>query len=236
MILPLEEPNVENPASLITVIIPTLNEDKNIEDIIRKLRDLHYSRILVIDGNSHDQTVEIAKNLGVNVLLQNGKGKGDALRQAFSYAQLGDWVIMMDADGSMSPEEIPYFLSHLRNGSDVVKGSRFMNGGFSEDMTLFRRIGNKAFVSLVNGLFAAGYTDLCYGYAAFKKDAINTLLPDLKSRNFEIETEIFVKAKKKGLRITEVPSVEHKRKHGKSNLNGFIDGFKILRAIFQEAF
>jgi glycosyltransferase involved in cell wall biosynthesis len=221
----------------VTVIIPTLNEGKSNSGIINKLQSLGYSKILIIDGKSNDQTVEIAKDMGADVLIQDGIGKGDALRQALSYDDLGDLVIIMDADGSMDPAEIPAFLSPLENGqADITKGSRFLGTGFSEDMTLLRRFGNGVFVFLVNNFFSAKYTDLCYGYAAFKKDAIRKLLPSLKSDKFEIETEIFVKAKKMGLQIAEVPSVEYRRLHGKSNLNTFRDGFKILSLIFREAF
>ncbi len=221
----------------VTVIIPTLNEGRNIEGILNKLRDLGYSRILIIDGKSNDQTVEIAKDMGANVIIQDGIGKGDALRQALSYNELGDLIIIMDADGSMDPNEIPAFLSPLEAGvADITKGSRFLGGGFSEDMTLLRRFGNGVFVFLVNNFFSTKYTDLCYGYAAFKKEAIQKLLPSLKSNKFEIETEIFVKARKIGLAIAEVPSIEYKRMHGKSNLNTFRDGFKILSLILREAF
>jgi glycosyltransferase involved in cell wall biosynthesis len=225
----------ENKHAGITVIIPTLNEEKSIADLIRELYGGGFSNILVIDGNSTDCTAEVAMELGVNVIYQNGKGKGDALRQAFSYKELSDWVVMIDADGSMNPHEILSFLEHLGNGTDVVKGSRFLPEGFSKDMTLFRKIGNKFFLFLVNLLWNANYTDLCYGYAAFKKDSLDKIYPLLKSKNFEIETEIFIKAKKLGLRVKEVPSGELRRRFGKSNLDGFGDGFKILKTIVHEA-
>ena len=194
---------------------------------------LGFPEILVIDGNSHDETVEVAKALGARVISQNGRGKGAALRQAFDNEGLGDLVIMMDADGSMNPCELSAYMKSLRNGADVVKGSRFMPGGGSEDMTLLRRIGNSFFVSLFNSLFGADFTDLCYGYAGFKRKALNELRPFLESSGFEIETEILVKAKKLGLRIAEVPSVELRRKNGKSNLNAVRDGFKILKEILK---
>jgi glycosyltransferase involved in cell wall biosynthesis len=222
-------------SSQITVIIPTLNEEKSIADLIKELYRGGFSNILVIDGNSTDCTARIARELGVNVIFQNGKGKGDALRQAFSYEELSDWVVMLDADGSMNPQEILSFLEPLGNGTDVVKGSRFLPEGFSEDMTLFRKIGNKFFLFLVNFLWGAGYTDLCYGYAAFKKDALKKICPHLKSKNFEIETEIFIKAKKLGLEVKEAPSIELRRRFGKSNLSGIGDGFKILKTIVHEA-
>ncbi len=220
----------------VTIIIPTLNEGKNIEKIISKLRSLGYTNILIIDGKSNDETVNVAKEMGANVIIQEGIGKGDALRQALRYDGLSDLIIIMDADGSMDPNEIPAFLSPLETGeADITKGSRFLGHGFSEDMTLLRRFGNSVFVFLVNNFFSTNYTDLCYGFAAFKKEAIMKLLPSLKSKKFEIETEIFVKARKMGLQIVEVPSVEYKRMNGRSNLKTFRDGFKILGLILQEA-
>jgi glycosyltransferase involved in cell wall biosynthesis len=219
----------------ITVIIPTLNEEKTIAQLIRELHNASFSHIVIIDGNSTDCTAEIAGELGATVLSQNGKGKGNALKQAFNHKELNDWVVIIDADGSMNPEEIMSFLVELGNGTDVVKGSRFLPEAYSEDMTLLRRIGNKFFISLVNLLWDCGYSDLCYGYAAFKKEALVKMYPLLKSKNFEIETEMFIKAKKLGYKIKEVPSVELKRKFGKSNLNALIDGFRILKTILREA-
>jgi len=221
--------------SEITVIIPTFNEEKNIAMVIRELNQMGYHNTLVIDGNSKDRTVEIAKEFGANVIVQNGRGKGAALRQAFNDADLdGDVVVMMDADGSMNPKEIPLFIKALASGADLVKASRFLPGGYSEDMTLIRRIGNRFFLSLVNWLWSADYTDLCYGFGAFRKSALKRLYPHLKSKNFEIETEIFIKAKKLGLKTVEIPSVELRRRHGKSNLRIIPDGFRILFTIIRE--
>lgn len=232
--LNLQPSEIEQATEKTTVIIPTLNEENNIKIIINELQDLGYSNILIIDGNSDDGTVDAAKKLGVNVVNQNGKGKGTALRQAFSYNSLGNWIIMMDADGSMDPKEISSFIESLKNGADVAKGSRFINGGHTDDMTILRKFGNKMFVFLVNRLIHAKYTDLCYGYAAFTKDALQKLTPHLTSTSFEIETEIFMKAKKLGLNIKEVPSVEAPRLNGKTNLSAWKDGFKILKTIFRE--
>jgi glycosyltransferase involved in cell wall biosynthesis len=226
---------IPNPrGSKITVIIPTLNEERNIGDVIRELQYLGLYNILIVDGNSTDHTVEIAKDLGAKVLYQDGKGKGDALRKAFNHDELADWVVMIDADGSMDPGEISNFVEQLRSGVDVVKASRFMPSGFSEDITFTRRLGNAFFVLLVNALWGANYTDLCYGFAAFRKEALRKMHPYLGSKSFEIETELFIKAKKLGLRIKEVPSVELRRKNGKSNLSTFKDGFLILKTILME--
>jgi glycosyltransferase involved in cell wall biosynthesis len=221
--------------SSVTVIIPTLNEERNIAEVIWELKHLGYDDILIVDGNSRDRTVEIAKDFGVNVICQNGTGKGDALRQAFNHTQVnGDIVVMMDADGSMNSKEIPSFIRALMSGADVAKGSRFYGHGHSEDMNLIRRIGNQFFITLVNLFWSTNYTDLCYGFGVFRKSAMKKLYPHLKAKNFEIETEIFIKAKKLDLNVVEVPSIEFRRRYGKSNLSIFSAGFRILRTIVEE--
>ena len=101
-------------------------------------------------------------------------------------------------------------------------------------MSLLRRIGNMLMVAVVNLLWSAKYTDLCYGFAAFNKKAIKKLVPHLRSQKFEIETEIFLKALDLSLVVKEVPSTEFIRRNGKSNLNSFRDGLRILMKIAEE--
>jgi len=221
----------------VAVIIPTLNEEKTIGEVVLELRKMGYDDILVIDGNSHDRTVEIAKDHGAYVVTQNGRGKGNAVRLGLNHASLnGQNIVMIDADGSMNPKEIPRLIKALHSGADLVKGSRFLPYGYSEDMNLIRKIGNLFFVFLVNCFWSANYTDLCYGFGAFRKSAIDKLGPDLESKHFEIEAEVFIKAKKLGLKVIEIPSVELRRRHGKSNLKAFRDGFCILQTIIREFF
>jgi len=216
----------------ISIVMPTLNEARAIGGVLRDVNGRAYD-VLVVDGNSKDGTPEIARRLGARVLVQKGRGKGAALRQAFDIVD-GDIIIMIDADGSMQPREIDMYIKALASGADLVRGSRFLPGGGSEDLSIFRRFGNMLFVSLVNFLWSTNYTDLCYGFAGFRKEALKKLYPSLKSKNFEIETEIFIKAKKLGLKVAEVPSVERRRRHGKSNLSGILDGSRILLTILEE--
>jgi glycosyltransferase involved in cell wall biosynthesis len=219
----------------VDVIIPTRNEGENIAQVIHELKALGYHNILIIDANSNDKTVDIARSLGAKVVFQEGRGKGAALRQAFIHEWVdGDVVVMMDADGSMSAAEIPRFVKALCSGADVVKGSRFLPFGYSEDLTLIRRVGNRILLALVNILWGTSYTDLCYGFGAFRKRALTKLSPHLASINFEIETEICIKARKLGLKVIEIPSIELRRNGGKSNLSTFGDGFRILRSIIRE--
>ena len=224
-------------AHKIGIVIPTRNEEGNLAGVLGELRKIGYENILVIDGNSEDRTREIAKEYGVKVVFQEGNGKGHAIRQVFNNGYVeADAVLLMDADGSMRPGEISSFLEALESGADVVKGSRFMKDGYTYDMNLLRRFGNFFFLSLVNLFWSTRYTDICYGFGAFTKDAVKEIAPVLKSANFEIETEIFIKAKKLGLRVVEVPSVELRRKYGKSNLKAFRDGLRILKTIIRELF
>ncbi len=217
------------------ILIPTLNEEKNIKYVLSGLKNLGYSNLLVIDGQSDDQTIKIAAENGAKVVLQIGRGKGTAIRQALN----GDYIdtdafVIMDADGSMSPKELPRFVEAIAKGADIAKGSRFIRGGYTYDMSVLRKIGNTFFTVIVNVMHRTRYTDLCYGYVAFNKRAIKAMGSVLESVHFEIETEIFIKAKKLGLTVKEVPSIEYQRRTGTSNLGSFRDGIKILKTIFSE--
>ena len=219
----------------IGVVIPARNEEKNIEDVIYRLKNLGYKNVLVIDGKSEDATLEMAEKNGAKVIRQDGLGKGNAVRQVLSNGYIDvDALVLMDADGSMAPEEIPLFIEALNSGADVVKGSRFLKGGQTFDMSLMRRIGNSLLMFCVNFLFSTRYTDLCYGFAVLNKRSIEKIAPLLKSKNFEIEAEIFIKAAELGLIVREVPSTEFKRKFGSSNLNVVKDGLSILGTIVRE--
>jgi glycosyltransferase involved in cell wall biosynthesis len=220
----------------VSVIIPALNEEGNIGDIIYRLKRANCNDILIVDGHSKDSTVEFARKLGARVIVQNGRGKGLALRQAFGDNLLnGDVIVIMDADGSMAPEELLLFTEAVEAGVDVVKGSRFLPRGGSEDLTPLRRCGNRILTWVLNFLFLTNYTDSCYGYMAFKKEVLSRLSAFLTSENFEIETEICIKSKILGLSVLEIPSVERARIYGTSNVHTLRDGFKILLVLLKES-
>ncbi len=141
---------------------------------------------------------------------------------------------MMDADGSTDGAEIPRFVAALTTGADFAKGSRFASGGGSDDITFSRHLGNKILSGLVNSLFGTRYTDLCYGYNAFWAKHLSKL--DLDCDGFEIETVMNVRAAKAGLAIQEIPSHEHLRLHGMSNLKVMRDGIRIGKFIMRERF
>jgi hypothetical protein len=146
-------------------------------------------------------------------------------------AASGDIIVMMDADGSMAPQEIRHYLHFLANGFDFVKGSRFISGGGSLDITWFRRLGNRFLLAVFNTLYDAELTDLCYGFCAFHRRYLEHLA--LAATGFEIEAEMVVRAMQGGLRIAEVPSLELPRRAGKSNLHAIRDGMRVLRTVLR---
>jgi glycosyltransferase involved in cell wall biosynthesis len=218
----------------ITAVIPARNEERNLPFVLPKIPAI-VDELILVDGLSTDRTNELAKQLrpDIRIVKQNRKGKGNAVQCGIE-AATGDFVIMIDADGSMDPDEIPSFIEPLLRGYDVVKGSRFLPGGGTADMERHRVLGNRVFVGLVNLLFRGKYTDLCYGYMAFKRDAVRRL--NIVSDGFEIETELNVKILKAGLKVKEVPSYEDRRVSGTSNLNAFRDGSRIIKTIFRLRF
>ena len=229
----------------ISVIVPTFNEAKNLPHVFGRIpADVH--EVIVVDGHSVDGTIETAVSLrnDVRIVLQNRKGKGNAMACGFA-AATGDVVVMLDADGSADPLEIPRFVAALVGGADFAKGTRFREGGGSNDITRVRAWGNRWLNRIANLLFGTPYTDLCYGYNAFWRHSLDRLELDprhgvsggrLWGDGFEIETIINTRVAKAGLRITEVPSYEYSRLHGLSNLNTWRDGGRVLRALLVERF
>jgi glycosyltransferase involved in cell wall biosynthesis len=232
----------------VSVVIPTLNEARNLPHVFAKLpAGLH--EVIIVDGNSVDDTVATARRLrsDVRIVRQNRSGKGNALACGFAAAS-GDIIAMVDADGSADPAEIPQFVQALLDGADFAKGTRFAGGGGSCDITRLRRLGNRMLSGLVNMLCRTQYSDLCYGYNAFWRRHVPVFglyaesdVPvgsgtRLWGDGFEVETLINIRIAQAGLKVKEVASYEHSRIHGVSNLNATRDGWRVLRTIFAERY
>ncbi len=225
----------------ISVIVPTRNEAENLPIVLAALPAEY--EVIVVDGNSTDGSAEVARQLRPDaiVLNQTRRGKGNAMACGFA-AATGDILVMLDADGSADPKEIPRFVRALMEGADFAKGTRFAAGGGSSDITRFRRLGNKALNGLVNVIYGTTYTDLCYGYNAFWRHCLPVLDVEpgassddlLWGDGFEVETLINIRVARAGLRVVEVPSYEQDRVHGVSNLNSVSDGVRVLRTIATE--
>ncbi|MEL7157165.1 MAG: glycosyltransferase family 2 protein [Actinomycetota bacterium] len=216
----------------VSVIIPTLNEAKNLEHVFARLPQW-IDELIIVDGGSTDDTVEMVRQLrpDAKIIGQDRSGKGNALVCGFR-AATSDIIVMIDADGSTDAAEIPRYVAALRSGADYAKGSRFVTGGGSSDITLFRSLGNKVLCAIVNVMFDCNYSDLCYGYNAFYRRHLADL--GINSTGFEVETLMNIRAARRGLRVIEVPSYEAERLHGTSNLNAVRDGIRVLRTIMSE--
>lgn len=216
----------------VSVVIPTINEAGNLPHVLPRI-PLWVDELILVDSNSIDGTVEVARQLipDIVVLQQERMGKGAALRAGFAAAR-GDIIITLDADGSTDPAEIPAFVGALLAGADFVKGSRFAQGGGTDDMEWYRRLGNWGLVQLVRWRFGGRFTDLCYGFNAFWRH----VLPYMNLGNsdgFEIETSMNIQALRARLTVCEVASQELKRLHGHSKLRTFPDGWRVLKTIIR---
>lgn len=221
----------------VTVVVPTLNEAKNLPHVFGELRKIEMliHEVLIVDGYSTDDTVEVAlaEWPTARVVTQSRRGKGNALKHGFD-AATGDIIVMLDADGSADPGEIPRFVEALTSGADFAKGTRFALGGGSSDITPLRRAGNWGLNALTNTLYRTKFTDLCYGYNAFWAHCLPYI--DVDCDGFEVETLINCRVAKAGLVIEEVGSFEADRIFGTSNLNTFRDGWRVLRTLLKERF
>jgi glycosyltransferase involved in cell wall biosynthesis len=212
----------------VTVVIPAKDEARNVAWVLRRLPP-GIDEVILVDGHSVDDTVAVARAVRPDVVVatERAPGKGAAMRTGMDMAR-GDIIVTIDADGSMDPRELHRYVE-LAHEVDLVKGSRFAADGGTEDMSVVRRLGNAMLLALVNLLYGAHLTDLCYGYCAVRRSALPAL--DLRSDGFEIETEMTVRALRAGLRVGEVPSFELPRRYGDSHLRAFTDGWRVLMTL-----
>lgn len=202
----------------ITVVIPALNEELGLLPIIEQCKK-YCSELIVVDGHSIDNTVEIAKKAGAKVVYDNKKGKGDAIRTCISHISR-EITVFIDADGSHDPDDIPKLVQPiLEDKADHVTGSRLLggsselHGGFNEFMRL---VGSAFITALVGWKFKTKISDSQNGFRSLKTEVLRNL--DLKENITTIEQEMIIKTLKKGYRMGEVPTHEHKRKFGESHI------------------
>lgn len=239
-----EEPDLGGARPRVSVVVPALNEARNLLEVLPTL--LPVEQVVLVDGGSVDGTVDAALSVlpHLDVVHQTRRGKGNALACGFE-AVTGDIVVTFAADGSTDAAEMPRFIEALLAGADVAKGSRFLPGGGSEDLTRARDAGNRFLSRHASAMFDTAFTDVCYDYNAFWVDVLEELsLPDPQARQqgrgmpsgdgFEVEALISCRAAVTGLAITEVPSVERARLHGASHLRANRDGVRVLKAMYGE--
>jgi len=220
----------------ISVVIPTLNEAHTLAEIIEGCRP-YADEILVVDGHSTDHTRAVAEAAGVRVILDNRRGKGAALRQAID-AVTGDIIVFIDADGSHDPADIPRLVKPILDGhadhvsaSRLIGGSSELHGGFDE---CIRLMGSSFITACINWRFKVTLSESQNGFRAIRTDVARRL--GLRENITTIEQEMIIKTLKRGFRMAEVPSHEHKRKMGYSKISvrkvWFRYGYSLIKHLF----
>ncbi len=221
----------------VSIIIPAKDEEASIGLVLQDLKNVvgilkkYDFEVLVIDDGSQDRTAEIARMMGIKVIANAGAhGKGNALRCGFKEA-MGDIIIMLDADYSHRPEDIPEFLQKIKNAMLVV-GSRHTGG--SDEYETVRGLGNYMLSFVFRVLWGQKISDILNGYKCFKKQVVKNY--EYTSKNFEIELELVANALKEGGPIAEVPSHERERAGGEMKSHAVREGWKFLWAILRHGF
>jgi glycosyltransferase involved in cell wall biosynthesis len=234
-----------------TVVLPVRNEVRNLSRLVSTI-PAFIDEIIVVDGNSSDGSFELAQQLGPvsTVLRQTHKGKGAALSLGFSIST-GDYVFVMDTDGSMNPRELQLFAEALDSGASAAKGSRNSIGGGSDDITRFRNAGNDFLTWMTNYLYRASLSDITYGYWGLRRETLldlGLMFFDSKDprifshramtygQGFEIEALMLCRILRAQRTLVEIPCWENERWSGSSNLHAISDGLRTLRAILRERF
>ena len=216
----------------IQIIIPTLNEEQTIEELIDKTMTLQMPAVvsvLVIDGGSTDNTLDICKRKNVEVMIQRGTGKGSAMREAVNHTT-ADVVVFIDGDGTYPADDMSLLVTPLlEDKADMVVGARVKSKRKKDSIVGFNSIGNKIFNKAINFAMRTSVTDSLSGYRALRRATFNELV--LFSDRFEIEVEITVEAIARGLRILEVPIDYEIRKGSKTKLDPLHDGSNIARSL-----
>jgi len=220
----------------ISIIIPAKNEEMNLGLVLNDLRQVlsqlsgYESEVIVVDDSSSDQTAKVARQGGASVIRnERPSGKGRALRLGFQHST-GSILLMMDADYSHRPEDIPKLLDGLKDGVGLVIGSRVYGG--SDEYTPVRALGN-VFLTYALGLFMGRYlSDALNGFKAFRRDVFDDFV--YTSKHFEIEIELIANTLRKGYQVVEISSHERARRGGEAKSRVIRHGTRFFWRIFTE--
>lgn len=221
---------------LVSIIIPSYNEEKNIAKIIgecKKLKEKFPIELIVVDGGSIDQTVKIAKQYKADKIIAfpTKRGKGVDFWAGVNAAS-GDYIIQIDADCQFQPYEIPTFVKALKQGADVVIGTRFAGGRVEKGSIMpLNLFGNRLISAATSIACGRRITDVMAGFKGFRKKALHNL--DLHEKHFEYEAEVVVKTVRMGMNLVEVPITYKRRRGGQSGIRAVRDGLKVVRAIIR---
>lgn len=221
----------EFPHPKVAVVICTLNEEGNLSYVLPEI-PAWVDEVVLVDGHSTDKTVDTARKLrpDIRILYQPYVGKGDALRWGIKHAS-GDIIVTLDADGATDPGEMSKFTKPLLEGYEFAKGSRF-SIRLPAKKPAHRMFGNLLITAVFNILYFSRFTDICSGYNAFWKKALNGI--DLNGDCFEDEPLLVARVKKAGLSIAEVGHCDLGRIYGEGKAPSWRQGFKAIKALTRE--
>lgn len=216
----------------VSVILPCLNEASTVGDCVRKcftaFADLGVEgEVIVVDNGSVDGSVAVALNAGARVVQERHRGYGYACRRGLAEAR-GQALVLGDADGTYDFSALGGFVNAMRNGSDVVVGTRLK--GVIEDGAmpwLHRYVGNPLLTKILNGLISSEVSDAHCGLRSIKRDRYLELT--LASPGMEFASEFLIAASRQGLSIQEIPIVYYRRQGGEPKLRTFRDGWRHLK-------
>ena len=216
-------------------MLPAIEEAAGVAEIIPRIPHSELEEmgwdvaIMVIDGGSSDDTVNISKALGAEVIRQQGTGKGAAMRLGFLHflKSKSDSLVMLDCDGTYHPEQIIDFVKLLQHG-EIVVGDRLKGTIDDGAMTQLNYLGNHLLTWFATALFGTRTNDLCSGFWAFNRDSLSKL--KLNSMKFEIEAEMFTSCAVEGIEISFVP-IKYSKRIGEAKLGSVPDGWIILRKL-----
>ncbi len=210
--------------SIVTVVVPTLNEEEGIARVIQELQSVGLRNILVIDGYSRDKTVEIAKKSGANILFQQGKGKTGAIKTAIDRVET-PYILVIDGDFTYDASSIVRLLQHMQYYDEVIGVRKATD---PKSMTGLHKFGNRVITRLFNLMMNTGLSDVCSGLYILKTDTMREI--NLSTAGFDVEVEIAAQVATAG-RITEVP-IDYRPRLGRQKLSTWKSGFRIVRSIF----
>jgi glycosyltransferase involved in cell wall biosynthesis len=244
----------------VCVVIAAYNEGPNLAAVIRGIRPFigEDDEILVVDDGSTDDTSEVARQAGARVVrLEPNQGKGMAIRRGLQEAT-GDAVLFIDGDGQDPPDDIPALLAEMEKGADLVNGSKFigtLKDGAISKPNYFGNLFMSGFISLLlkdgaiskpnyfGNLFMSGFISLLFGvkitdsqsgFRCFRGEKLQGIRLD--AREYEIETEMLIKAIRRGFHIVEVPVTRDRRAAGATNFKRIRNGLRILGTILKLRF
>ncbi len=221
---------IAEPQLRVSVVIPCLNEEENIEECVRAARDALEQaglrgEVLVVDNASEDRSAELAERAGARVVLERRRGYGSAYLAGFA-AAAGEYIVMADADLTYDFGEISRFVAELDAGAQLVMGDRMDNIKPGAMPWLHRYVGNPILTGILNLFFRTGVGDAHCGMRALRRDVLPQL--DLRTTGMEFASEMVIRASKEKLVISEVP-IEYHPRGGESKLSSFRDGWRHLR-------